>query len=68
VIFRGGDSTIAESEVREQNADGGIRTQRRLLAESSSRGEEISILESEMTPRLFIPFLSLLARARYVTF
>ena len=33
VIFRGGDSTIAESEVREQNADGGIRTQRRLLAE-----------------------------------
>ena len=35
VIFHGGDSTIAESEVREQNADGGIRTQRRLLAESS---------------------------------
>tara|TARA_B110000459_G_scaffold50562_1_gene56452 strand:- start:11444 stop:11974 length:531 start_codon:yes stop_codon:yes gene_type:complete len=64
VIFHGGDSTIAESEVREQNADGGRRTQRRLLAESSSRGEIISILESEMPPpRLFIPFLSLLARA-----
>ena len=65
VIFHGGDSTIAESEVREQNADGGRRTQRRLLAESSSRGEKISILESEMPPPFIYP-LSFFARARAI--
>ena len=62
VIFHGGDSTI---EVREQNADGGRRTQRRLLAESSSRGEKISILESEMPPPFIYP-LSFFARTRAI--
>lgn len=63
VIFHGGDSTIAESEVREQNADGGRRTQRRLLAESSSRGEKISILESEMPPLIYPLYFFARARA-----